>query len=215
MKKTTGGSEGGRKTKWPRRDVGTRRRRERIIFKMWKHTHFVITANLFHTGASRPLSSTIGRITSFFSFRPHAGIGATGVVELWPESPDRGAEAGTTAADPHAEPPPAHVHRQDGQRPNGGERGRVKATAHRRERAEDGQHLRAGGRTSTSHLHSEPYATHRGSCGWIVYSLSFRLSWFFCFVCDCGHRSSSHCKYEVKQTAVGTLLYILYIRFVL
>lgn len=57
------------------------------------------------------------------------GVREAGDVKLGPESPDRGAEAGATAAYSHAQPPPANVHSADGQCQNPGERGRPFAGA--------------------------------------------------------------------------------------
>lgn len=61
--------------------------------------------------------------------RPPPGIREAGDVKLGPESPDRGAEAGATAAHPHAQPPPADVHSADRQCQNPGERGQPFAGA--------------------------------------------------------------------------------------
>lgn len=67
------------------------------------------------------LSKTLPRL------RP--GIGASGDGELRAEGPNRGAPPGTAAADGDAEPPPAHLHREDGQCENAGERGQPSAGA--------------------------------------------------------------------------------------
>ena len=63
------------------------------------------------------------------------GIGASGDGELRAEGPDRGAPSGETAANGDAQPPPAHLHREDRQRQNTGERGQPVAGAavHRRQ----------------------------------------------------------------------------------
>lgn len=68
-------------------------------------------------------------IMAFFLLVPPTGIRKTRNAKLWPESPDRRAEAGTTAAHPLAQPPSPDVHRQDGQRQNPGQRGEPTAGA--------------------------------------------------------------------------------------
>lgn len=60
---------------------------------------------------------------------PRPGIGASGDGELGAEGPDRGAPPGAAAADGDAEPAPAHLHCEDGQREDAGGRGQPPAGA--------------------------------------------------------------------------------------
>lgn len=55
------------------------------------------------------------------------GIRASGDGELGAEGPDRGAPRGETTAHGNAEPPPAHLHREDRQRQDARQRGQPPA----------------------------------------------------------------------------------------
>lgn len=71
---------------------------------------------------------TIHPPTPFCVFPPQ-GVGASGDGQLGSEGPDRGAAPGEAAADGDAQPPPAHLHREDRQRQNPRGRGQPPAGA--------------------------------------------------------------------------------------
>lgn len=59
-----------------------------------------------------------------------SGVGAVGGSKHRAEVSDRGTEAGTSASHPHAQPPPSHLHRPQGQCPVPREREEPAAGAH-------------------------------------------------------------------------------------
>lgn len=58
-----------------------------------------------------------------------AGVGAAGDGQLGAQGPDRGAPPGKAAVDGDAQPPPAHLHREDRQCENARERSQPSAGA--------------------------------------------------------------------------------------